>query len=50
MGYIGFVMFLIGGAAMDSNQIVAAVLTLAGLALVYVDSKQEERRETRCEK
>lgn len=49
MGYIGFVMFLIGGGAMDSNQIVAAVLALAGLALVYVDLKQEERREIECE-
>lgn len=49
MGYIGFVMFLIGGAAVDGNQIVAAVLTLAGMALVYVDYHLNERRENECE-
>lgn len=49
IGYVGFVMFLIGGTAVDGNQIVAAVLTMAGMALVYADSKREERRETECE-
>lgn len=49
IGYVGFVMFLIGGAAADGNQIVAAVLTLVGMALVYVDYRQQERRENECE-
>lgn len=49
IGHIGFVMFLIGGAAVDGNQIVAAVLTLVGMALVYADYRMQERRENRCE-
>lgn len=46
MGYIGFTLFLIGGAAMDGNQIVAAVLALAGITLVYIDAKMEKREES----
>ncbi len=45
IGYVGFVMFLIGASAVDGNQIVAAVLTLMGLLGVYIDSKSEERKE-----
>ncbi len=49
MGYIGFVMFLLGGAAMDGSQMMAAVLTLAGMALVYADYRLQERKENECE-
>lgn len=49
IGYIGFVMFMVGGAAVDGNQIVAAVLALAGMTLVYADYRLQERRETECE-
>ena len=49
MGYIGFVMFLIGGAAVDGNQILAAVLALSGMALLYADYRLQERRENECE-
>ena len=49
MGYIGFVMFLFGGAAVDGNQVVAAVLALGGMALIYADYRIEERRENGCE-
>ena len=49
MGYIGFVMFLIGGAAVDGNQTVAAVLTLVGMALVYADYRLQERKECECD-
>lgn len=49
IGYVGFVMFLIGGAAVDGNQIVAAVLSLVGMALVYADYRLQERKENECE-
>ena len=50
IGYIGFVMFMVGGAAVDGNQIVAAVLALVGMTLVYADYRLQERRENECEK
>lgn len=49
IGYVGFVLFLIGGSAVDGNQIVAAVLSLVGMALVYVDYRLQERKENECE-
>ena len=40
--YIGFVMFLIGGAGMDSDKVfIPAVMVLSGLAILYIFAKRD---------
>ena len=49
IGYAGFLMFLIGGAGMDSEvQIIPAVLALIGAAILYLDYRLEGR-ESECD-
>ena len=40
--YIGFVMFLIGGAGMNSKSVfIPVIMALAGLAILYISAKRE---------
>ena len=46
MGYIGFLMFVIGAAGIDSqNQIVPAVMVLLGLAILAISAFVERREK-----
>lgn len=42
MGYIGFLMFMIGGAGMDGNRMVlAGIMVIAGLGLIAIDGHRK---------
>ena len=46
LGYIGFLMFVIGAAGMDSqNQIVPAVMVLLGLVILAISAFVERREK-----
>ena len=46
LGYIGFLMFLLGAGGMDSpNQIVPAVMVLLGLAILAISAFVERREK-----
>ena len=43
MGYIGFLLFLLGAGGMDSpNRLVPAIMVLVGLALVGIEAIKEK--------
>lgn len=44
IGYAGFVMFLLGGAGMDSEcQIIPGIIAILGMAILYIDYRIEGR-------
>ena len=46
MGYLGFVLLLLGAGGMDSqNQIVPAVMVLLGLAILAISAFVERREK-----
>lgn len=48
MEYIGFALFLIGGAGMDSESIlIPAIMVLVGLTILYLSAKREYPHESR---
>lgn len=47
VGYIGFILLLIGAGGVDSNLAVAAGMILTGLSLLFLESKKEETAHRR---
>lgn len=43
MQKIGYVALLIGGCGMDSNSIVPALMVIAGLTIIYMSAKKEQK-------
>lgn len=43
MQEIGFIALLIGGCGMDSNSIVPAIMVIAGLTIIYMSAKNEQK-------
>lgn len=47
MGYIGFLLIILGAGGMDSNIIAAAIMMFAGLGLCLIESRKEETAHRR---
>ena len=43
MQKIGFIALLIGGCGMDSNSIVPAIMVIAGLTIIFMSVKKEQK-------
>ena len=42
MGYIGFLMFMLGASAVDGDRMVlAGIMTIVGLVLIAIDGKRK---------